>query len=167
MAAAVVLFVGAVLMTAPLEQNEIAQALDGGEEFTTDLLAVDDIPVASTTTTSTTTTTTAPSVTTVPGVLDPTLDPSASIVPDASIPATTAPPTTLAPTTLPPTTLPPAAGLLLDAGGDLVAGGQPPAGGWLVGVEDPGAADPAAPDPLVVVVVETGAVATSSVRVRN
>jgi peptidoglycan/LPS O-acetylase OafA/YrhL len=109
MAAAVALFVGAVLMTAPLEQNEIAQALDAGEEFTTDLLAVDDIPVASTTTTSTTTTTTAPRVTTVPGVLDPTLDPSASIVPDASIPATTVPPTTLPPTTLPPTTAPPAA----------------------------------------------------------
>ena len=64
-------------------------------------------------------------------------------------------------------TLPAAAGLLLDAGGDLVGGGQPPAGGWLVGVEDPAAPDPAAADPLVVVVVETGAVATSSVRVRN
>ena len=57
MAVVVGLAVGSVLMTAPLEKNEIAQALDAGEEFTTDLLAVDDIPVASTTTTSTTPTT--------------------------------------------------------------------------------------------------------------
>lgn len=63
--------------------------------------------------------------------------------------------------------LPPGAGLLLDAGGDLLGGGEPPAGGWLVGVEDPGAPDPVAAEPLVVVVVETGSVATSSVRVRN
>ena len=109
MAAAVGLFVGAVLLTAPLEQNEIAQALDAGEEFTTDLLAVDDIPVASTTTTSTTTTTSAPPIMTVPGVLDPTLDPSGSVVPDASSPPTTAPATTVPPTTVPPTTLPPVA----------------------------------------------------------
>jgi thiamine biosynthesis lipoprotein len=63
--------------------------------------------------------------------------------------------------------LPPNAGLLLDAGGDLVAGGQPPAGGWQVGIEDPAAPDPAAADPVVVVAVDAGAVATSSVRVRN
>ena len=110
MAVAVGLFVGAVLMTAPLEQNEIAQALDAGEEFTTDLLAVDDIPVASTTTTSTTTTTTtSPPVTTVPSVLVPTLDPSGSIVPDASSPPTTTPATTVPPTTQPSTTSPPVA----------------------------------------------------------
>ena len=63
--------------------------------------------------------------------------------------------------------LEPGAGLLLDAGGDLVAGGEAPAGGWQVGVEDPAAPDPAGADPLVVVAVGTGAVATSSVRVRN
>jgi thiamine biosynthesis lipoprotein len=63
--------------------------------------------------------------------------------------------------------LPPSAGLLLDAGGDLVGGGEPPAGGWQVGVEDPAAPDPAAAEPLVVVTVGQGAIATSSVRVRN
>jgi len=51
---------------------------------------------------------------------------------------------------------------LLEAGGDLVARGRSPEGGpWLVGIEDP-AGDP---DPLAVIVVEDGAVATSSVRV--
>jgi thiamine biosynthesis lipoprotein len=63
--------------------------------------------------------------------------------------------------------LPPGAGLLLDAGGDLLGGGEPPAGGWLVGVEDPAAPDPIAAEPLVVVAVGAGSVATSSVRVRN
>ena len=101
------LFVGSVLMTAPLEQNEIAQALDAGEEFTTDLLAVDDIPVASTTTSSTPSTTTATAVTAVPGVIDPTLDPSNSAVPGASGPPTTVAATTVPPTTVPPTTVPP------------------------------------------------------------
>ncbi len=32
------------------------------------------------------------------------------------------------------------AGVLLDAGGDLVAAGEPPPGGWRVGIEDPAAA---------------------------
>jgi peptidoglycan/LPS O-acetylase OafA/YrhL len=111
MAAAFGLFVGAVLLTAPLEQNEIAQALDAGEEFTTNLLAVDDIPVASTTTTTTTTTapgTTAPSVTTAPGVVDPTLDPAGSVAPDASTPSIAVPPDPAPPTTTLPTTVPPA-----------------------------------------------------------
>jgi thiamine biosynthesis lipoprotein len=63
--------------------------------------------------------------------------------------------------------LEPGSGLLLDAGGDLVAGGEAPAGGWQVGVEDPAAPDPAGADPVVVVAVGAGAVATSSVRVRN
>jgi hypothetical protein len=102
MAAVVALFVGATLMTAPLEQNEIAQALDAGEDFTTDLLAVDDIPVASTTT-STTTTTTVASATTVPVLVDGAVDPSGSIVTDASTPPTTPAPTTVPPTTTPPT----------------------------------------------------------------
>ena len=117
MATVVGLFVGAVLLNAPLEQNEIAQALDAGGEFTTDLLAVDDIPVASTTTstssTTSTTVTTAPLVTTDPGVVDPALDPSGSVVTGESVLATTdatatAPPTTVSPTTVPPTTAPPA-----------------------------------------------------------
>ncbi len=112
MAAAVGLFVGAVLMTAPLEQNEIAQALDAGEEFTTDLLAVGEVPVASTTTTSptTTSTTTAPPVTTAPAIADPVLDPSGSI--DAPIAPTTAVSSTVAPSTAAPTTVPVAAGQL-------------------------------------------------------
>lgn len=63
--------------------------------------------------------------------------------------------------------LPGDAGLLLDAGGDLVATGAPPAGGWFVGVEDPVAADPATAMPLAVVALDQGAVATSSVRVRR
>jgi len=104
MAVAVGLVVGAVLLTAPLEQNEIAQALDAGEEFTTDLLAA-DVPVASTTTSSTTTT--SPPVTTVPAVVDPVLDPSGSIAPDGSVPPITAAPTTVPATTVPPTTVPP------------------------------------------------------------
>ena len=57
----------------------------------------------------------------------------------------------------------PGAGLLLEAGGDVVAAGVPPAGGWLVGVEDPSGAS----SPLAVVRLERGAVATSSVRVRR
>jgi len=105
MAVAVGLFVGAVLLTAPLEQNEIAQALDAGEEFTTDLLAA-DVPVASsttsTTTTSTTTTTTTSAVTTAPAVVDPALDPSGSIAPDGSVPPITAAPATVPATTAPP-----------------------------------------------------------------
>jgi peptidoglycan/LPS O-acetylase OafA/YrhL len=99
------LFVGAVLMTAPLQQNEIAQALDAGEEFTTDLLAVDAIPVASTSTTSSTTTV-APN-TTVAEVLVSVLDPVGSVVGEVAAPTTTAAPTTAPPTTVPPTTAPP------------------------------------------------------------
>jgi thiamine biosynthesis lipoprotein len=63
--------------------------------------------------------------------------------------------------------LPASAGLLLEAGGDIVAAGVPPVDGWMVGVEDP-AAEPG-PDaaPLAVIVVHGGAVATSSIRVRH
>lgn len=50
---------------------------------------------------------------------------------------------------------------LLDAGGDIVARGEAPEGGpWLVGIEDP-AGDP---DPLAVVALHDGAIATSSIR---
>jgi thiamine biosynthesis lipoprotein len=62
--------------------------------------------------------------------------------------------------------LPAGAGLLLEAGGDLVRAGAPPAGGWQVGIEDPVASDDDAP-PVVVIAVNAGAVATSSVRLRN
>ncbi len=108
MASVIGLFAGAALLTAPLEQNEIAQALDAGEEFTTDLLSIDDIPVASTTTTSTTSTTVAPTASTAPAVVDPELGPAGSIAPGASAPTTVAPTTTVPPpTTVPPTTAPP------------------------------------------------------------
>ena len=61
------------------------------------------------------------------------------------------------------------AGLQLEAGGDVVAGGAPPEDGWRIGVEDPAAADidADAAAPLVVVELRSGAVATSSVRVRH
>jgi FAD:protein FMN transferase len=62
--------------------------------------------------------------------------------------------------------LPAGSGLLLEAGGDLVAHGVAPVEGWRVGIEDPAAATDDA-DPLVVVETRGGAVATSSVRVRN
>jgi thiamine biosynthesis lipoprotein len=62
--------------------------------------------------------------------------------------------------------LPRTAGLLLDAGGDLVAAGAAPAdGGWPIGIEDPGAPD--SEDPVAVLALDEGAVATSSVSVRN
>jgi FAD:protein FMN transferase len=53
---------------------------------------------------------------------------------------------------------------LLEAGGDLVARGPGPDGDpWLVGIEDPAGG----PDPLGAIIVEDGAVATSSVRIRS
>ncbi|HEX5015262.1 MAG TPA: FAD:protein FMN transferase [Candidatus Limnocylindrales bacterium] len=66
--------------------------------------------------------------------------------------------------------LPRDAGLLLDAGGDVVASGMPPPGGWLVGVEDPLAgSDPgtAVAVPIAVLRLDVGAVATSSTRIRQ
>ena len=88
------LVLGAALLRAPLEQNEIAQALDAGSEFTTDLLSVDQIPVASTTTSTTTTTTTTvvPSTTVDPliaGVGDPAAVPDVTATDAAN--ATTVP----------------------------------------------------------------------------
>jgi thiamine biosynthesis lipoprotein len=63
--------------------------------------------------------------------------------------------------------LPPGAGLLLEAGGDIIASGDPPPGGWLVGIEDP-VADPGADaPPVAVLALCSGAVATSSIAVRN
>ena len=63
--------------------------------------------------------------------------------------------------------LPAGAGLQLEAGGDVVAGGTPPEDGWRIGVEDPAAAESDAATPLAVVELRSGAVATSSVRVRH
>ncbi len=109
---------GAALFTAPVQDNEIAEALDAGEGFTVDLLTVDDVPAPVTTTTVVAPTTTAPPV-------DPTAVPGAVVGPaevdrtggapaaaraegyaTAAAPATTAPPTTPAPTTAAPTTVP-------------------------------------------------------------
>lgn len=64
-------------------------------------------------------------------------------------------------------TLPADAGLLLEAGGDLVCAGRPPLERWRIGIEDPVAQAGAATSPLVVITVDEGAVATSSIRVRN
>jgi len=93
----------AVLVTAPVQQNEIAQALDEGEEFTTNLLSVDDIPAASTTSSSTTTEPTPTTAET--GLVGPAV--SAPVAVADTVPATTAPPTTAPPpeTTLPPSPL--------------------------------------------------------------
>jgi len=56
------------------------------------------------------------------------------------------------------------AGALVEAGGDLVAGGTSPDGGpWIVGVEDPRGG----PEPLATIAAPSGAVATSSVRVHR
>ena len=63
--------------------------------------------------------------------------------------------------------LPAGAGVQIEAGGDVVAGGSPPDDGWRIGVEDPAAADTDTAAPLVVVELRSGAVATSSVRVRH
>ncbi|HSL73962.1 MAG TPA: acyltransferase family protein [Ilumatobacteraceae bacterium] len=112
---------GAVMMRAPLEQNEIAQALDAGSDFTTNLLEVDEVPVASATTTTTTpaTTTDAPA-TTAPSTLDAVpviggLSPPVTVgerggssVPAATAPAASEPPTSAPSTTAPPTSAPPA-----------------------------------------------------------
>ncbi len=102
------LVLGAVLLRAPLEQNEIAQALDAGGEFTTNLLEVDAIPTVSTTTTTTTTTTTvAPTTTLDPpadGAVAPITDAAGSLAVEPPVSATT--PAPIEPT-VPPTTAPP------------------------------------------------------------
>jgi len=63
--------------------------------------------------------------------------------------------------------LPAGAGLLLEAGGDIVHAGEPPADGWRIGVEDPIADPETQAPPLVVLEIFEGAVATSSMRVRS
>jgi len=111
------LLLGAVLFTAPVQDNEIAEALGAGEEFTVDLLAVDDVPEAPPTPTTVVLapTATAPPAdpTAVPGASVPVAPAAPSVPADPAATATTAPPptptppTTTAPTTVPPTTLPP------------------------------------------------------------
>ncbi len=63
--------------------------------------------------------------------------------------------------------LPHGAGLLLDAGGDVLCAGTPPAGGWLVGVEDPLVPSGQPAEPLAACALRAGGVSTSSVAVRN
>ena len=66
--------------------------------------------------------------------------------------------------------LPDGAGLLLEAGGDLVTAGHAPGDGWLIGVDDPLAADADAKpigDAVAVLALHRGAVATSSVSTRH
>ncbi|MEO5966347.1 MAG: FAD:protein FMN transferase [Candidatus Limnocylindrales bacterium] len=64
-------------------------------------------------------------------------------------------------------TLPSTAGLLLDAGGDVLVAGVPPVAGWRVGIEDPVAGPEPDTQPIAVVEVHDGALATSSIRVRH
>jgi len=103
----------AALAIAPVEENEIAQALDEGEGFTTDLLAV-DAPVREVPSTTVASPTTVPPTTAAPVT---TLDlaapiptslpgPGATTVPGSAPPAATTPPTTVPPTTAAPTTAP-------------------------------------------------------------
>lgn len=55
-------------------------------------------------------------------------------------------------------------GLLIEAGGDLVVQGEKPGGGpWLIGVEDPTGGQ----EPLAVISITRGAIATSSTAVRR
>ncbi|HEY3334220.1 MAG TPA: FAD:protein FMN transferase [Candidatus Limnocylindrales bacterium] len=63
--------------------------------------------------------------------------------------------------------LPADAGLLVEAGGDIVAAGRPPADAWRVAIEDPVTAGIPDAEPVAVVLVEDGAIATSSVGVRH
>lgn len=56
------------------------------------------------------------------------------------------------------------AGMLLEAGGDLVVRGERPGGGpWQIGIEDPAGGD----EPLAVISATRGAIATSSTTVRH
>lgn len=63
--------------------------------------------------------------------------------------------------------LPPGAGLLLETGGDLAQGGVAPADGWLVGIDDPVSDPSATVEPVAVAAIREGAIATSSIQVRN
>lgn len=105
----------AALAIAPVEDNEIAQALDDGGDFTTDLLAADvpalvvaDVTVTTVAPTTVAPTTAAPSTTL--AAVAPTSEPQPgeTTVPGSTVPETTSPPTTAAPTTAPATVPPPA-----------------------------------------------------------
>jgi thiamine biosynthesis lipoprotein len=62
--------------------------------------------------------------------------------------------------------LPVGAGLLIEAGGDVVAAGQGPAEGWMIGIDDPIAADSDG-GPVAVLALQHGAVSTSSIGTRR
>ena len=64
-------------------------------------------------------------------------------------------------------TLPAGSGVLVDAGGDIASAGQPPDGGWLIGVEDPVPEPGTVTGPLAVYQLLEGGISTSSVTVRN
>jgi peptidoglycan/LPS O-acetylase OafA/YrhL len=104
------LFAGATLATAEVKQNEVAEALEAGEEFTTSLAsgspaAADDVlrpnpsPFPATTT---------PRPTTSPSTVPTTIAPATSSAGDlaATTIVETLEPTTVPPTTAPPTTIP-------------------------------------------------------------
>ncbi len=61
----------------------------------------------------------------------------------------------------------PGVAFLLESGGDLAGSGQHPSGGWRIGVEDPVAPGGLDAPPVAVIGLETGAIATSSISVRN
>jgi thiamine biosynthesis lipoprotein len=61
----------------------------------------------------------------------------------------------------------PDTGFLLEAGGDMVAVGSGPGGGWQIGIEDAVAPGPTDAPPIAVVALDAGAISTSSVVVRN
>jgi len=63
--------------------------------------------------------------------------------------------------------LPDDAGIMIEAGGDVVAAGVPPGPGWLVGIEDPVTDQGPDAPPIAVAALHGGSIATSSVRVRN
>jgi thiamine biosynthesis lipoprotein len=62
--------------------------------------------------------------------------------------------------------LPLGAGMLIEAGGDLVAAGQGPVEGWMIGIDDPVAIQPDA-GPVAVLALQRGAVSTSSIGTRR
>lgn len=106
------LFAGAALATAELKQNDIAESLDDGEDFTTNLAgpgeATPPAPVTTPPTTDASPSTSAAPATTTPPTTDPESETSVAPASTTSVPATTvAPTTTSAPIVVPGTTTPP------------------------------------------------------------
>ncbi len=122
-----------VLWAAPLRQNEIAAALDEGEQFTTDLLAVDEVPTVTVGDAEDDAVDDGDTVATIPGddaagtsgatttvaTVASVPDDVAAALPEADVgrgspsdsgsgaPVTSTAPTTVPETTVPPTTVPP------------------------------------------------------------